>query len=133
MGVRQIRFCDLTGVEDDVESHELHIDQMRIEIDLAGEEYRKLLAALRPYLDAGRVEASAPEEVRSPARRTGSEPVRKRRRPTRSGLSAKERDQVRQWAEAKGMDVPQNNRFKRSLIEQWRQETERGEQVQVAG
>ncbi|WP_226360811.1 hypothetical protein [Pseudonocardia sp. ICBG1142] len=35
MGVRTVRFCDITGVEsDDVVHHELQIDQMRIEIDL---------------------------------------------------------------------------------------------------
>ncbi|MBN9733811.1 MULTISPECIES: histone-like nucleoid-structuring protein Lsr2 [unclassified Pseudonocardia] len=120
MGIRQIRYCDVSGVEDDVESHEIHIDQMRIEIDLAGAEYRKLLTALRPYVDAGRVEASAPASVpdRGGPRREGE-----RRPPTRTGLSAAEREQVRQWAESQDLPVPANNRFKRSLIEQWRRET----------
>jgi hypothetical protein len=127
MGIRQIRYCDLTGAEDGVESHEIQIDQMRIEIDLAGEEYRKLLAALRPFLDAGRVEASAPAAAPAPAR-SGERQGGDRRPPTRTGLSATERDQVRRWAEAKDLPVPANNRFKRSLIEQWRQETGGGEQ-----
>ncbi|MBC3192290.1 Lsr2 family protein [Pseudonocardia sp. C8] len=121
MGIRQIRFCDLTGTENDVESHEIHIDQMRIQIDLAGSEYRRLLETLKPFIDAGRVDASVPDEATLPGR--GG---RRGRAPTRSGLSAAERDQLRQWAEAKGIPVPSNNRFKRSLIAQWREETAPG-------
>ncbi len=52
MGTRQIRYCDLSGAEDGVELHEVQIDQMRIEIDLAPKEYDKLLKLLQPYLDA---------------------------------------------------------------------------------
>lgn len=126
MGVREIRFSDLSGLEDEVESHELQIDQMRIEVDLAAAEYRQLLELLRPYIDAGRVEASVSGADRSvvdgrsdrqagPARKAaGGVPA----------LSPRERQQVRQWAEAKGMEVPVNNRFKRAVIEQWRQETQ---------
>jgi len=59
MGVRQIKFCDLSGVEKNVQTHELQVDQMRIEIDLADPEYAKLLKLLQPYLDVGRIEAAA--------------------------------------------------------------------------
>jgi hypothetical protein len=114
MGIREIRFCDLSGSEQDVESHELNIDQMRVQIDLAGPEYRKLLELLQPYIEAGRVDASIPD-VRS--RRAGHAVVR-----TSTGLTAEEREQLRQWAEEKGIEVPSNNRFKRSLVEQWREE-----------
>jgi hypothetical protein len=122
VGTREIRFCDISGVEDDVDSHALQIDQMRIEIDLAAGEYRRLLEVLRPYIDAGRVEASVPTGDRSlvdgkpaaPRKAAGGVPA----------LSPRERQQVRQWAESKGMDVPVNNRFKRAVIEQWRQETQ---------
>lgn len=124
MGIRQIRYCDITGTETDVEQHELHIDQMRIEIDLASVEYRRLLEALQPFIDAGRVEASVPgtaalsdQLARPQGRQRGSHG------PTRSGLSADERAQLRQWAEAKGIPVPPNNRFKQSLIAQWRSDT----------
>jgi hypothetical protein len=59
MGIRPIRYCDITGAEErpgqEVEAHELHIDQMRLQIDLAAGEYQKLLALLRPYIDAGRI------------------------------------------------------------------------------
>ncbi|MDN5913619.1 MAG: Lsr2 family protein [Pseudonocardia sp.] len=124
MGIRQIRFCDVTGTEDDVEPHEIHIDQMRIEIDLAGLEYRRLLEALRPFIDAGRVEAAAPDTATLPAR-AELPPSRRRagRAPTGTGLSATERVQLRQWAEAKGLPLPANNRFKQSLIAEWRQDT----------
>ena len=124
MGIRQIRFCDITGSESDVEPHEIHIDQMRIEIDLAASEYRRLLASLQPFIDAGRVEASAPSTAALPhdSASTSSTP-RGRHAPTRSGLSGPERDQLRQWAQARGIPVPPNNRFKQSLIRQWRQDT----------
>jgi len=111
MGVRQIRYCDISGVEDDVESHELHIDQMRIELDLAGTEYRKLLELLRPYLDAGRVEAALPDGA-------GGRGVSRAPK-----LTVQERQQVRLWAETRGIEVPSNNRFKTALIEQWREDT----------
>ena len=136
MGVRQIRYCDISGVEGDVDQHEIHIDQMRIEIDLSGSEYRKLLEVLRPYMDAGVVEASGrglPAKVKS-ARRArrkpdapadaavvGEQPEAPMARS--SALSAEQRQQVRQWAMARGMEVPVNNRFKGSLVEAWREET----------
>jgi hypothetical protein len=67
MGIRRIRYCDITGTAEgpgrEVGAHELHIDQMRLQIDLAAGEYQKLLALLRPYIDAGRIEASAPRLV----------------------------------------------------------------------
>jgi hypothetical protein len=67
MGVRRIRYCDITGAEEgpgqEVEAHELDIDQMRLQIDLAEDEYQKLLVLLRPYIDAGRVEASTPAHL----------------------------------------------------------------------
>ena len=116
MGIREIRYCDLTGSEQDVESHELNIDQMRVQIDLAAPEYRKLLGLLQPYIEAGRVDASIPD-LRSAAKRGGSGQVS-----TSTGLTAEEREQLRQWAEDKGIEVPSNNRFKRSLVEQWREE-----------
>lgn len=119
MGIRQIRYCDISGTEHDVETHEINIDQMRVEIDLAADEYRKLLQLLRPYIDAGRIEASVPDVLppATKARRTT------RPRGKRGGLSPQERAQLRQWAEEKGLPVPVNNRFKRTVIEQWRKET----------
>lgn len=124
MGTRQIRFCDITGTETDVEAHEIHIDQMRIEIDLAASEYRRLLEALQPFIDAGRVDACAPDTAALPDHSAAPQGGRRGRHgPTRSGLSATERDQLRQWAEAKNIPVPPNNRFKQSLIAQWRHDT----------
>ncbi|MCW0214776.1 MAG: Lsr2 family protein [Pseudonocardia sp.] len=122
MGVRQIRYCDITGVEKDVEGHVLNVDQMRIELDLAAPEYQKLLAVLRPYIDAGRVEASVPESVVAAMTKSG------RRSPrvsasSSTGLTPEERAQVRTWAEARGIEVPANNRFKSALVEEWRRET----------
>lgn len=120
MGIRQIRFCDITGTETDVESHEIHIDQMRIAIDLADSEYRRLIAALQPFIDAGRVEASVPDAGSLPARAPASRSRTHRRASTSTGLTASEREQLRQWAEARGYPVPVNNRFKQSLINEWR-------------
>ena len=119
MGIRSIRYCDVSGTEDEVDTHEINIDQMRIEIDLAASEYRKLLELLQPYIDAGRVEASALDfTAPTPAagRRTG-------RARTRTDLSRDERVKLRQWAEEKGIPVAANNRFKMPIVEQWRAET----------
>lgn len=119
MGIRSIRYCDISGTEHDVDGHQINIDQMRIEIDLAEHEYRKLLNLLQPYMDAGRVEASAPELPTSAASPTRGG----RRARTRTDLSRAERLQLRQWAEERGLPVAVNNRFKMSLVEQWRAET----------
>jgi hypothetical protein len=112
VGTRQIRFCDISGTEDDVETHELNIDQMHVEIDLAPAEYSKLLELLQPYVQAGRVEASA-RNFTAPARTRSQTPA----------LTPAEREQLKTWAQHKGISVPPNNRFKRSIIEQWRHET----------
>jgi hypothetical protein len=113
MGTRQIRFCDISGSETEVASHELFVDQMRVEIDLSAAEYRKLLALLQPYIDAGRVEAAAlPRRSADGRRNNGAVSV----------LSAGERAELRSWAERQGIPVPSNNRFKMSLVERWRAE-----------
>ncbi|GEL21805.1 hypothetical protein PSU4_07590 [Pseudonocardia sulfidoxydans NBRC 16205] len=114
MGIREIRYCDISGTEDEVETHELNIDQMHIRIDLAGPEYRKLLDLLGPYLEAGTIEASIPGYG-------GRRAVH-----TSTGLTVEERAQLREWAESKGIEVPSNNRFKRTLVDQWREEIEGG-------
>lgn len=111
MGVREVRFCDVTGREP-AEIHEIHLDQMRVEIDLCAAEYERLLEVLGPYIEAGRVEASAPS--RSVARMGGS---------ARSyALSPDERSRLRAWAASVGVEVPPNNRFKRAVIDRWRAE-----------
>jgi len=121
MGIRSIRYCDISGTEEEVESHEINIDQMRVEIDLASSEYRKLLELLQPYIDAGRIEASAPGFAPpTPSTRRG-------RARTRSDLNAEERARLRQWAEERGIPVAANNRFKKSLVNQWRAETSTSE------
>lgn len=114
MGTREIRYCDISGTENEVETHELNIDQMHIEIDLAPAEHRKLLDLLQPYIQAGRVEASA---------RAFTTP--RSRNPSRvPSMTAGEREQLRAWAHDKGIQVPANNRFKHSIIDQWRLETQ---------
>ncbi|HEY1973725.1 MAG TPA: histone-like nucleoid-structuring protein Lsr2 [Pseudonocardia sp.] len=124
MGIRQIRYCDISGAEEgpgqDVEAHELHIDQMRLQIDLVAGEYQKLLALLRPYIDAGRVEASTPSHLTGlPSVRAGGTTVTRRAGPR---LSAEERDELVQWALDHNIPVPTNKKFKHAVIEQWQRE-----------
>ncbi|HTK62100.1 MAG TPA: histone-like nucleoid-structuring protein Lsr2 [Pseudonocardia sp.] len=121
MGIRTIRYCDISGTEDEVDSHEINIDQMRVEIDLASSEYRKLLELLQPYIDAGRIEASAPDFTAPTAA------TRRGRARTRTDLNADERARLRQWAEERGIPVAANNRFKKSIVDQWRAETSTAE------
>ena len=118
MGIREIRYCDISGSEDDVAPHELHIDQLRIELDLADTEYHKLLKLLQPYMDAGRLEPSAPDTASLPSR-----PGRRRRPSSQPKLTGPERQQLREWAQANDIETPTNNRFKTSLIDQWRADT----------
>ncbi|ODU03845.1 MAG: hypothetical protein ABS81_12580 [Pseudonocardia sp. SCN 72-86] len=92
MGIREIRYCDISGTEDEVETHELNIDQMHIRT----------------------IEASVPGYG---GRRTVH---------TSTGLTVDERAQLRDWAESRGIEVPSNNRFKRTLVDQWRDDTEGG-------
>jgi hypothetical protein len=117
MGIREIRYCDITGSEDGVTTHEIQIDSLRVEIDLADTEYRKLLRVLRPYMDAGRLDASAPSGS-LPARATSRTGVS-----TAPKLTVEQRQELRAWAEDQGIEVPSNNRFKTALVEQWRRET----------
>jgi hypothetical protein len=127
MGIRQIRYCDISGTEEgpgaEVDSHELHIDQMGVRIDLAAGEYRKLLQLLRPYIDAGRVEASTPPHLMglpsAGVSRTRGAGVTGRGGPR---LSAEERDQLVRWAADRDIPVPTNKKFKNAIIEQWRRE-----------
>jgi hypothetical protein len=72
-------------------------------------EHHKLLELLQPYIQAGRVEASAPHFNTPP-----------RKRDKALSLTAAEREQLREWAHDREIPVPANNRFKRSVIEQWR-------------
>lgn len=72
MGVRTVRYCDITGIaSDDVTHHELQIDQMRVEIDLVESEYQRLLQALQPFIDAGHVDASIPTPTAASPTGTG--------------------------------------------------------------
>lgn len=118
MGTRSSRYCDISGTEEDVEAHVINIDQMRVEVDLAGREYRKLLELLQPYIGAGVLEASAPDLPRATVSTTG----RKQRHRTGTDLNKDEREQLRQWAEDNGIPVAANNRFKMSTVQQWRTE-----------
>ena len=124
MGIREVRFCDLTGSEEDVAPHEIQIDQLRVEIDLADKEYRRLIEILQPYMDAGRLEASAPDHATLP----GVRPRYGANRGSASGpkLTPAERKSLRRWAEGRGIEVPSNNRFKAALVDQWRRETTDG-------
>jgi Lsr2 len=115
VGTREIRFCDISGSEDDVETHEVTIDQMNVEIDLAPAEYRKFLALLQPYIQGGRVDAAARNFTAPLARK----PARARA----PVLTATERAQLRSWVQDNGIAVPSNSRFKHSIIERWRHES----------
>lgn len=110
MGVREIRYCDLTGTEP-AAPHEINIDQLRVEIDLCPDEYERLLKVLGPYMDAGRVEAS----VRNLRSVSGG-------RSRGAALNPDERVQFKAWAAESGIELPPNGRFKKVLVDQWRAE-----------
>ena len=63
MGTRDVRYSDLSGIEVNVEPHEISLDRQHYELDLAAQEYRALQKALRPYIAVAR--AVTPPRVES--------------------------------------------------------------------
>ncbi|MEY9988501.1 hypothetical protein ABIE67_000533 [Streptomyces sp. V4I8] len=93
---------DLTGTEsDEVSTHRFSLNGVEYEIDLTPENYDKLDAALRPFIERGRKIGRAKYAGRA-------------RKETVSGPSAEE---VRAWARANGHEVNVRGRVPREIRE----------------
>ncbi|MGV9350997.1 histone-like nucleoid-structuring protein Lsr2 [Streptomyces spiralis] len=93
---------DLTGEEsDEVNTHRFSLNGVSYEIDLTPENYDKLDAALRPFIDKGRKLGRAREMARV-------------RRGAAEGPSAEE---VRAWARTNGYEVNDRGRMPREIRE----------------
>lgn len=80
MGERVILFDDIDGTEGpEVERHRFEFEGVRCEIDLTGENWGRLYAAVKPFLDKARQEG-APVPSQPPARA----PERPAERPARA-------------------------------------------------
>ncbi|MFF6984357.1 Lsr2 family protein [Streptomyces sp. NPDC008343] len=91
---------DLTGAEaHEVSTHAFSLNGVKYEIDLTPENYDKLDAALRPFIEKGR------------KRRRGRKPARTRGADT-AGVSAEE---MRAWARQNGYDVNVRGRIPKEV------------------
>jgi hypothetical protein len=77
-------------------------DGLEYTIDLSDKNRKKLAAALRPFIEAGR---------KAPKRSSG-------RRPAPNG-SRRDYSSVREWAKGQGIAVSERGRVSRSVIEQY--------------
>lgn len=93
---------DLTGMEsDEVSTHRFSLNGVNYEIDLTPENYDKLDAALRPFIESGR----------KTGRTRGADRVRKG---ATDGPSAEE---IRAWARKNGFEVNDRGRVPKEIRE----------------
>ncbi|MFE7276909.1 Lsr2 family protein [Streptomyces sp. NPDC057623] len=93
---------DLTGAEsDEVSTHKFSLNGVNYEIDLTPENYDKLDAAFRPFIESGRKLGRAKDAGRT------------RKNPT-EGPSAEE---VRAWARANNHEVNDRGRVPKEIRE----------------
>jgi hypothetical protein len=91
---------DLTGTaSDEVSSHQFSLNGVNYEIDLTPENYDKLDAAFRPFMEAGR-------------KLGRTKAAGQTRRSAADGPSA---DEVRAWARENGHDVSARGRVPREI------------------
>ncbi|MEU6669249.1 Lsr2 family protein [Streptomyces sp. NPDC046727] len=93
---------DLTGMEsDEVGTHRFSLNGVNYEIDLTPENYDKLDAALRPFIEKGRKLGRTKE--------TG--PVR------RSAAAGPSAEEIRAWARENGYEVNDRGRVPKEIRE----------------
>jgi hypothetical protein len=101
MAMRQVKIDDLDGSEDGVRLVTFALDGKSYEIDLGAANREMLANALAPFIAAGRPTTSTPIAGRA---RTG-----KRR--------SKGGSEVRQWARANGLPVPDRGRIPKHVMD----------------
>ncbi|MFK0238401.1 histone-like nucleoid-structuring protein Lsr2 [Streptomyces vinaceus] len=91
---------DMTGEESqDVSTHNLVLDGIAYEVDLAPDSYDKLLEAMAPFLNAGR--------------RSG----RERGKPSKRATEKTNASEIRAWAKEKGFEVNGRGRVPKEVRE----------------
>ncbi|MGP4112752.1 histone-like nucleoid-structuring protein Lsr2 [Streptomyces sp. 4N509B] len=91
---------DLTGAEaSDVSTHRFSLNGVEYEIDLTPENYDKLDAALRPFIEKGRKVGRLRRSVAGAKRATPSEDTAA----------------IRQWAKEEGLEISERGRVPASI------------------
>ncbi|WP_030689650.1 histone-like nucleoid-structuring protein Lsr2 [Streptomyces sp. NRRL B-1347] len=94
-------FDDLSGEKsDEIQTHDFSLNGVEYEIDLTPENYDKLDAALRPFIDSGRKKGRAKRGAR-----------------TRGAAVGPSADEVRAWAKGNGYEVNDRGRVPTAIRE----------------
>ena len=111
MGTRtQItKFDDIDGSTGDVRTIPIAVDGQQVEVDLSSANVQKLMAALEPYLSAGR---SVGRGSSSSRRQRASGPAAARK--------SSDTQAIREWAQANGLQVNARGRIKKEIVDAFR-------------
>ena len=110
MGTRTevTQFDDIDGSTGEVRTVPIAVDGQQVEIDLAPTNVEKLMAALEPYLNAGRKVSGSSTSSR---RRRTSAPTAPTAATRNSDTQA-----IREWAQANGYEVNNRGRIKKEIV-----------------
>ena len=108
MGTRTevTQFDDIDGSTGDVRTIPIAVDGQQVEVDLSSANVDKLMAALEPYLSAGRKVGG------------GSTSGRRRRTSGPAGpATSSDTQAIREWAQANNIEVNTRGRIKKEIVE----------------
>ena len=105
MGTRTevTQFDDIDGSTGDVRTVPIAVDGQQVEVDLSSANVDKLMAAIEPYLSAGRKVSGG---------NTSS-----RRRRTAAPAKSTDTQAIREWAQANGYEVNTRGRIKKEIVD----------------
>jgi hypothetical protein len=104
MGTRTetTHFDDIDGSTENVRTVPIAVDGQQVEIDLSAANVDKLMAALEPYLSAGRKVGG------------GS---RRRSAATPTSTKSSDTQAIREWAQSQGLEVNARGRIKKEVVD----------------
>jgi hypothetical protein len=104
MGTRTetTHFDDIDGSTENVRTVPIAVDGQQVEIDLSASNVDKLMAALEPYLSAGR-------KVGGGARRRSAG--------TPTSAKSSDTQAIREWAQSQGLEVNARGRIKKEIVD----------------
>ena len=111
MGTRTevTQFDDIDGSTGDVRTIPIAVDGQQVEVDLSSANVDKLMAALEPYLSAGRKVGA------------GSTTSGRRRTSAPAGpATSSDTQAIREWAQANNIEVNARGRIKKEIVEAYR-------------
>lgn len=108
---RVVRIDDLDQSERDVEETVFKLGAEEYRLDLGPKSRRKLEKALEPFIDAARA-SSTVRAIRASTKPAAASQPRPAGAPSMS-------QQIREWAKAHDIDVPDRGRISKSIIEKY--------------